>query len=189
MLSHYLHSKRCCYEIQALTLVLLRNIFVFHWCCSWIQINGPEGRPNNLPQPAWQLAELFFWSDLSWLQADLCADSYVTSTHFSLLGMATLRMRYISYVGIEHIIHNQIIHNMLFVELGPTSFQVSCNCTYFSIFEYHVLIASILFDNSFHGVFFIKIRLCYQIVLRPQFFPLFPWVYDNICHGLHHIHL
>jgi hypothetical protein len=27
--------------------------------------NGPEGRPNNLPQPAWRLAELFFWSDLS----------------------------------------------------------------------------------------------------------------------------
>jgi hypothetical protein len=21
---------------------------------------GPEGRPNNLPQPAWRLAELFF---------------------------------------------------------------------------------------------------------------------------------
>jgi hypothetical protein len=27
--------------------------------------NGPKGRPNNLPQPAWHLAELFFWSDLS----------------------------------------------------------------------------------------------------------------------------
>ncbi len=27
--------------------------------------NGPKGRPNNLPQPAWRLAELFFWSDLS----------------------------------------------------------------------------------------------------------------------------
>jgi hypothetical protein len=27
--------------------------------------NGPEGRPNNLPQPAWHLAELFFWSDMS----------------------------------------------------------------------------------------------------------------------------
>jgi hypothetical protein len=26
---------------------------------------GPEGCPNNLPQPAWCLAELFFWSDLS----------------------------------------------------------------------------------------------------------------------------
>jgi hypothetical protein len=27
--------------------------------------NGPKGRPNNLPQPAWRLAGLFFWSDLS----------------------------------------------------------------------------------------------------------------------------
>jgi hypothetical protein len=27
--------------------------------------SGPKGRPNNLPQPAWRLAELFFWSDLS----------------------------------------------------------------------------------------------------------------------------
>jgi hypothetical protein len=27
--------------------------------------DGPKGRPNNLPQPAWRLAELFFWSDMS----------------------------------------------------------------------------------------------------------------------------
>ncbi len=27
---------------------------------------GPEGRPNNLPQPAWRITELFFWSDTSW---------------------------------------------------------------------------------------------------------------------------
>ncbi len=26
---------------------------------------GPKGHPNNLPQPAWHLAELSFWSDLS----------------------------------------------------------------------------------------------------------------------------
>jgi hypothetical protein len=30
-----------------------------------LDLDGPEGRPNNLPQPAWRLAELFFWSDLS----------------------------------------------------------------------------------------------------------------------------
>ncbi len=30
-----------------------------------IVTSGLEGRPNNLPQPAWRLAELFFWSDLS----------------------------------------------------------------------------------------------------------------------------
>ncbi len=33
--------------------------------CVVEQINGPKGCPNNLPQPAWHLAELFFWSDLS----------------------------------------------------------------------------------------------------------------------------
>jgi hypothetical protein len=30
-----------------------------------VQDDGPKGRPNNLPQPAWRLAELFFQSDLS----------------------------------------------------------------------------------------------------------------------------
>ena len=29
------------------------------------EYNGPEGHPNNLPQPAWHLMELFFQSDLS----------------------------------------------------------------------------------------------------------------------------
>ncbi len=66
-----------------------------------IVLNGPKGCPNNLPQPAWRLPELFFWSDLSWLRADLCTNSYVISTHFSLLGMLPLCMRYISNVGIK----------------------------------------------------------------------------------------
>ncbi len=119
------------------------DILLEYWClnrgmhnkCPLVVNIGPEGRPNNLPQPAWRLAELFFRSDLSWLQADLCADSYVISMRFSLLGMATSCTHYISYVGIERIIHNRIIRNMLFVELGPTGFQLSCNCTYFLIFE------------------------------------------------------
>jgi hypothetical protein len=63
--------------------------------------HGPKGRPNNLPQPAWRLAELFFWSDLSWSRADLCTNSNVNSTHFSLLGTPTLCTRYISNVGIK----------------------------------------------------------------------------------------
>ncbi len=67
---------------------------------------GPKGRPNNLPQPAWRLAELFFWSDLSWSRADLCAKSYVISTRLSLLSMLPSCMHYISYVGILRIIHN-----------------------------------------------------------------------------------
>ncbi len=97
--------------------------------------NGPKGRPNNLPQPAWCLTELFFWSDLSWSRAYLCSNFYVISTRFSLLGAVTSCTRYLSYVGIERIIHNQIIRNMLFVKLGPTGFQLTCYCTYFLIFE------------------------------------------------------
>ncbi len=63
--------------------------------------DGPKRCPNNLPQPEWRLAELFFQSDLSWSQADLCTNSYVNSTHFSLLAMKPLCTRYISYVGIR----------------------------------------------------------------------------------------
>jgi hypothetical protein len=77
--------------------------------------NGPEGHPNNLPQPAWRLAELFFWSDMSRSRADLCANSYVISTCFSLLSKLPSCTRYISYVRIERIIHNllfRLIHNM-----------------------------------------------------------------------------
>ncbi len=48
-------------------------------------VQTPSWCPNNLPQPSWRLAELFFWSDLSWSGADLCPNSYVISTHFSLL--------------------------------------------------------------------------------------------------------
>jgi hypothetical protein len=62
---------------------------------------GPEGCPNNLPQPAWRLAELFFWSDMSWLQEDLCANSYVISTCFSLLSKLPSCTCYISNVGIK----------------------------------------------------------------------------------------
>ncbi len=98
---------------------------------------GPEGCPNNLPHPAWHLTKLFFWSDLSWSQADLCANSYVISTRFSLLSMLPLCTRYTSYAGILRIIHNvlfRIIH-LYDNELGPTDFQLTCYCSYFSIFE------------------------------------------------------
>jgi hypothetical protein len=61
---------------------VLSTNYYFHLCCY-----GPKGRPNNLPQSAWRLAELFFWSDLSWLQADLCSNSYVISTRVCLLSM------------------------------------------------------------------------------------------------------
>jgi hypothetical protein len=61
---------------------------------------GPEGCPNNL-QSAWRLAELFFWSDLSWTRADLCANSYVISTCFSLLSSPPSCTHYICNVGIK----------------------------------------------------------------------------------------
>ncbi len=61
---------------------------------------GPEGRPNNL-QSAWRLTELFFQSNLSWSQTDLCAYSFVISTHFSLLSSLPSCTRYISNVGIK----------------------------------------------------------------------------------------
>ncbi len=98
---------------------------------------GPEGRPNNLPQPALRLAELFFWSDLSWLRADLCANSYVISTRFSLLSTLPSCTRYIFYVGILRIIHNVLfrIIRLYDNELGPTDFQPTCYCSYFLIFE------------------------------------------------------
>jgi hypothetical protein len=89
--------------------------------------DGPKGHPKNLPQPAWRLAELFFWSDMSWSRADLCANSYVISMRFSLLSKLPSCTHYISHVGIECIIHNllfRIIHNSLFVELGPTGFPM-----------------------------------------------------------------
>ncbi len=101
------------------------------WSCLYIDqslvSNGPKGGPYNLPQPAWHLGGLFFWSDMSWLRADLCANSYVISMRFCLLSKLPSCTCYISYVGIERIIHNllfRIIRNMLFVELGPTGFQV-----------------------------------------------------------------
>jgi hypothetical protein len=70
------------------------------WGLTWLY-SGPKGHPNNLPQPAWCLAELFFWSDISWLRADLCANSYVISMRFSLLSKLPSCTHYISNVGIK----------------------------------------------------------------------------------------
>ncbi len=100
--------------------------------------DGSEGRPNNLPQPAWRLVELFFWSDLSWSRADLCANSYGISMRFSLLSTMPSCTRYVSNIGIGRIIHNvlfRISMHGLFVTLDPTDFQVTCDSSYFSSFE------------------------------------------------------
>ncbi len=73
--------------------ILLRNIGPVQFRKKW--------SPNNLPQPAWCLTELFFPSDLSWLQADLCANFYVISTCLSILSTMPLCTRYISNIGIK----------------------------------------------------------------------------------------
>ncbi len=101
-------------------------------------VNGPKGHPNNLPQSAWRLAELFFWSDLSWSQAELCANSYVISTCFCLLSTMPLCTHYISNIGIGRFIHNVLfiisMHG-LFVTLDPTDFQVIYDCSCFLSFK------------------------------------------------------
>ncbi len=100
--------------------------------------NGPEGHPNNFSQPAWCLRELFFWSDLSWSRADLFANSYVISMHFSLFGGDTTCTCYISHVGIEHIIQFRIIcinNNIDICRIRPYRFSTYLLLFIFSIFE------------------------------------------------------
>ncbi len=101
-----------------LTSSLMRSVHSKknRWCCLRVFVSlvtgslqkfalyfdgGPKGCPNNLSQPAWRLAELFFWSDMSWSQANLCAYSYVISTHFSFLSKLPSCTHYISNVGIK----------------------------------------------------------------------------------------
>ncbi len=81
----------------------IKNWIVSHFlqCNLHEKYDGPKRCPNNLPQPAWRLAELFFWSDMSWSRADLWANSYVISMHFSLLSKLSSCTRYISNVGIK----------------------------------------------------------------------------------------
>ncbi len=79
---------------------------------NFVTLLGPsEGRPNNLPQPAWRLAELFFWSDLSLSRADLCANSYGNSTRFSLFGHADI-------VPPVYIQHRNINRTQFFLRLS-----------------------------------------------------------------------
>ncbi len=81
------------------------NFFTFlltlKWGLSVSMIMGPRSRPPNNLQSAWCLAELFFRSDLSWSRADLCPNSYVISTRFSLLSSLPSCTHYISNVGIK----------------------------------------------------------------------------------------
>jgi hypothetical protein len=126
-------TSQQCTSVQILVKIFgRRSINLVEWTPS-----GPEGHPNNLPYPAWRLAELFFWSDLSWSLADLCANSYVISMCSSLLSTLPSCTCYISYVGILRIIHNVLFRKIRLYdnELGPTDFHLTCYCSYFSIFE------------------------------------------------------
>ncbi len=131
-----------------------------------IKSHGPKGRPNNL-QSAWHLAELFFWSDLSWSRADLCDNSYVISTCLSLLSTMPSCNRYIFYVGILCIIHNVlfrisfIFDNMAIRPYRFSSylwllvyFNISITCTYRLI---------LFLDISSHCVYFNKI--CWMLIV------------------------
>ncbi len=80
-------------------------------------VQTPSWCPNNLPQPAWCLKELFFLSDLSWLQADLCSNFYVISTSFSILSTMPLCTRYISNIGIKTGLKRFSLCNNLLAEI------------------------------------------------------------------------
>ncbi len=106
-------------------------------CVSLDGIMGPRGAPTTCHNQHGASRSYSFWSDLSWSRADLCSNSYVISTRFSLLSTLPSCTRYISYVGTLRIIHNvlfRIIH-LYDNELGPTDFQLTCYCSYFLIFE------------------------------------------------------
>ncbi len=117
---------------------------------------GPEGRPNNL-QSAWRLVELFFWSDLSWSQADLCADSYLISTCFSLLSTMPLCTHYISYVGILRIIHNALFRISIILDnMAIRPYRFSSYLWLFVFFDFYITYTYCLilcFGISSHCVF------------------------------------
>ncbi len=170
---------------------------------SFYLINGPKGHPNNLPQPAWRLAELFFWSYLSWSRADLCANFYVISTRLSLFGGDATCTRYISYVGIEHIIQFRIIrmydnidicrirhyrfstYLWLFVFFDFWIFNVLVIVRIFQLLNNMYLSSDTFFQYFISWcLYLMKKRLCHQIVFWPEFFPLFAWVCYNIRYRL-----
>ncbi len=154
MLSHYLYFLKCCFWIKICNLVLLLNyipFFVavnqslsigaaseFRYCNLVLLYNGPKGRPNNLPQPAWRLVELFFWSDLSWSRADLCHNSYVSSTHFCLLSTMPSCTRYQhrnwTYYS-QCIIQNK--HAQIICNIRPNRF--SSHLWLFIFFEFWII--------------------------------------------------
>ncbi len=122
------------------------------------QLDGPKGRPNNLPQPAWRLTELFFWSDMSWLRADFCANSYAIFICFSLFGGDTTCTHYISYIGIERIIPFRIIRICDNIDICRIRhYKFSTHLWLFIFFNFWITCTYrliLFFDISSHGVCF-----------------------------------
>ncbi len=143
-------------------------------------INGPEGHPNNL-QSAWHLTELFFWSDLSWLQAGLYSNSYVISTRFSLLSSLPSCTCYISYVGILCINHNVLFRiSIIFDNMAIRPYRFSSYLWLFVFFWF--LNHMYLSPDRFFWYF---ISLCVfnenKIVSSDS---LLAWVLYTVCLGL-----
>ncbi len=142
---------------QYYTIPTVQNLPSGSFCFRLNQNSGGlEGRPNNL-QSAWCLAELFFWSDLSWSRANLYANSYEISTHFSLLSTMPWCTHYISYVGILQIIHNVLFRiSIIFNNMAMQPYRFSSYLWLFVFFDfwitctYHLIL---FFDISSHCVF------------------------------------
>jgi hypothetical protein len=77
---------------------------------------------------------------------------------------------------------------MLIVKIFPKDFNLLVIVCIFRFLN-NMYLSSDTFFLIFHLMVFVfnEKSLCHQIVFRPEFFPLFTWVYDNICYGLQHI--
>ncbi len=75
---------------------------IYEFICKIYEfIYWARGAPQQLAATSMVPHGAILWSDLSWSRADLCTNSYVNSTRFSLLAMKLLCTHYISNVGIK----------------------------------------------------------------------------------------
>ncbi len=77
---------------------------------------------------------------------------------------------------------------MLFVEIFLTDFNLLVIVLIFWFLNKMYLLSDTFFWYFISWCLcLMKKSLYHQIVFRPEFFPIFAWVYDNICYGLQHI--